>query len=192
MGGFRYNGWAEYWRGYKRKPLVNHYPCHAVKALVRHIFEDGRTSPITLSGRNMLVKGVISKEWLKIQPPEGEDYYIWLESLSGVNNSKRYVATCRCGKKCIKLYASDGYLLCRKCLGLKYYSQRIAPNSRPCFTLIRLEKKLNTKHGKWDGSNRPFYMHKKTYRTLQENIWKFEEDLFHKLPEDLFWNPLKT
>jgi len=72
-----------------------------------------------------------------------------------------------CQKRMRFLYfAEHSVFLCRKCLNLGYWSQRLRPSRRYSYMHAKIEDPIKSRGGNLEGE-KPSYMHKGTYRVLQ-------------------------
>lgn len=79
---------------------------------------------------------------------------------------------CSCGGRTNKLYLQGLRFVCRKCTGLPYGSQSLAPEARQVHTIRRLQKKLD-KTGVYeigDFPYRPKGMHSGTYDKITDDL----------------------
>lgn len=79
---------------------------------------------------------------------------------------------CSCGSRTNKLYLHKLRFVCRKCTGLAYGTQSLAPEDRQVYTIRRLQKKLDKEGGYeiWDFPEKPKGMHASTYERITDEL----------------------
>jgi hypothetical protein len=168
--------WYRIWqkKGHVRKPLVSSFPKFNVhefikthKALLPSTFAISNT-------KGVAVKLEVSIDNLKIYSEGYKAYSLAIEVVPCGFGGERYFVRCRCGRRYKILYFALQCILCRRCFGLKYFSQRLAPNDRYLEMKDKIEEKFKKRKGGWDGYKRPYYMHKKTYSRLSSKAIDYE------------------
>lgn len=85
----------------------------------------------------------------------------------------RYFFRCpMCKKRMRKLYFASGAFLCRKCLNLGYYSQRLITSTRNMLLTSKIEDLLKSKGGSL--YEKPKYMKQKTFERLRDKHFEYE------------------
>ena len=97
----------------------------------------------------------------------------------------RYYFKCPlCHQRIRKLYFSNGTFLCRKCLNLGYYSQRLRPTKRYQYKCAKIENFITDKGGIM-GIKKPPHMKNKTYQKLKEIRCDYQEKSNLALEQEL-------
>jgi hypothetical protein len=79
----------------------------------------------------------------------------------------RYFFRCPlCAQRMRILYSDKGVFLCRKCLNLGYYTQRLRPSERLLIMASKIEKTLKNKAG--DLNKKPLGMWQSTFEALKQ------------------------
>lgn len=185
--------WYRIWqkKGHTCKPLVS--SCH--KFNVHEFVKEQKTlfpNVFTISNcKGLLAKVEASKEVIKVFFEENKSYPLKVETVPCKFGGERYFIRCACGRRYKILYIVHKVILCRCCLGLKYYSQRIEPNMRYLHMKDKIEEKFKKRKGGWDGYRRPYYMHEKTYRRLSSKAMDYESKALNYL-DKIFHPWIKT
>lgn len=100
-------------------------------------------------------------------------YFIKFEKQVCNFGGYRYYFHCPlCKKRMRKLYFNGGVFLCRKCLNLGYFSQRLVASKRNMFLTSKIEKELKAKGGSL--YDKPKYMKRKTFEWLRDKHFEYE------------------
>lgn len=106
-------------------------------------------------------------------PLKGKSYKLAVEKQPCNFGGFRYFFHCpACSKRMRKLYNNQGILLCRKCLNLGYYSQRLVPSVRCSIMQSRIEDSLDSRGGSI--IEKPKWMRKHTFKKLKNRYWDYE------------------
>lgn len=98
-------------------------------------------------------------------------YVIKVEEQKCNYGGHRYYFQCPlCQHRMRKLYFSNGAFLCRKCLNLGYYSQRLRPSKRYEYMQNNVEESVKIEDGNWHINKKPLNMKMKTYKKLK-HLW---------------------
>ncbi len=176
----QYWGWIWQKKGHRRKKLVSNCPKFDVHQFVKSY---KAAFPIVCM---MKVSDEISVQ-AKASTDEIEfswDKYRYSRAIETEKchfGGERYYMRCQCGRRYKILYFIAGFLLCRSCSNLKYYSQRLTPNDRFLYMKNKVEDQFKKRKGGWDGYRRPRYMHENTYSRLHSRAWDYEEKAIHYL-----------
>jgi hypothetical protein len=86
-----------------------------------------------------------------------------------------------CNNRMRKLYSYEGVFLCRKCLHLGYYTQRVSLATR--YSLM--QDKIKAQLIQLGGSiiDKPIWMRKHTFSKICDRYWKYDylrEDAFER------------
>jgi len=165
--------WYRYWRriGHVPKKLCEEHVClDSFK-----IFKTKNFCSLIISKADFST--VVTRNGENLQVIAGDlKYIIPVEKQPCQFGGFRYFLRCPgsgCNRRMRKLYHSDGYFLCRKCLHLGYFSQRSAPAIRFSHIKSKLEKSLKGAGGAlWQ---KPKWMHRKTHEKLKERIEDYEK-----------------
>jgi hypothetical protein len=82
----------------------------------------------------------------------------------------------QCDTRMRILYCNEGKYLCRKCLDLAYYSQRVSPSKRCLLMAGNIKKYLENRGGSLH--KRPFRMRQKTFTALCAKYHSYWEDKY--------------
>lgn len=101
-------------------------------------------------------------------------YAIPIDKQSCNYGGYRYFFHCpQCNKRMRILYCNDGKFLCRKCLNLGYFTQRLNPSTRWIIMASKTESKLKSMGGSLD--RKPPWIKQKTFEALQEKYREYDE-----------------
>lgn len=110
-------------------------------------------------------------------------YSIPIEQQACNYGGVRYFFHCpKCNKRMRILYCQDGKFLCRKCLKLGYYTQRLRSSERCLFMLSKIKTKLKNMAG--DLNSKPPWIKKKTFDALREKYFYYENQWEEKQIEE--------
>jgi len=109
---------------------------------------------------------------------DGGSYSIPYEKQACNYGGFRYFFHCpRCNQRMRKLYCKDGKFLCRKCLNIGYYTQRLRPSERYLIMKIKAEDKIENMAGSLQ--IKPPWIKYKTFRKLKTQYVKYDEKYYH-------------
>ncbi len=91
----------------------------------------------------------------------------------------------KCKKRMRKLYCWFGHYLCRKCLNLSYYSQKIRPTVRFRMTARAIEKDVKKRGGDIEFDEKPPRMHEKTFQRLKAKAKYYDARSEQELNKEL-------
>jgi hypothetical protein len=89
----------------------------------------------------------------------------------------------QCDARMRKLYCSNGKYLCRKCLKLGYYSQRLRPSKRAFVQSIKVKDKLTNRSGSL--FKRPVRMKARTFKKLRQRYLKYDKQYHDETGNEL-------
>lgn len=121
---------------------------------------------------------------------DGGSYSIPYEKQACNYGGFRYFLSCpRCNQRMRMLYCKDGKFLCRKCLNLGYFTQRLRPSARCIIMGMKIKKHLEDRAG---GLHRkPPWMKCKTFEALRDRYFDYDEEKWKKehTKELIKWHP---
>jgi len=165
--------WGWYWRVKKQhipKALCEEYPClDSFK-----FFKNKKLVGFTVSSKRFIANAAFEGDKFVVTVGE-QSYIILVEKQACHFGGYRYFIRCPapgCNRRYRKLYCHQGFLLCRKCLNLGYYTQRVTPSLRYKNMLEKIEKRLKEKGGSI--YKRPKWMRKHTFEHLTGKLWEYE------------------
>lgn len=172
--------WYKYWR---RKGHVPKGLCESYAALdAFQIFKTRASIRFTVNDQ-LLAEVVVGDRFLEVST-QNHSYDIAVEKQPCQFGGYRYFLRCphpACKQRMRKLYCYRGLFLCRKCLKLGYYTQRVEPSTRLWLGQRKIEKFLEKIGGNL--SEKPKWMHWKTYENLKKLYREYEmqgEDAYLK------------
>lgn len=177
--------WGWYWRVKRQhtpKSLCSHF--NHIDAFQQFKIK-GFIGFSVVKGEKEVAKAVLEDNHLKVTL-ENLSYNIPFEKQPCNFGGFRYFYRCpgvKCNRRMRILYDSNGIFVCRKCLNLGYYSQRIIPSHR--FWLM--ERKLSEKLEKLGGSlySKPKWMRERTFKKLKAKgndlYWKGEAAVYEEV-----------
>lgn len=177
--GYWYKIWEK--KGHLNKPLVTNYYKIDIHDFIK---KNKKSLPGIYTCSNeeeVLVKIRATNQIIKVEPAERDSYCLKIEVIPCRFGGERYFIHCLCGKRCRFLYLAAQHLFCRKCLGLKYLSQKVPPNLRYLFMKDKIEERFKKGKGGQDVYGRPYYMHHKTYHKLKDRALDYESKAFDYL-----------
>ena len=177
--------WGRYWKriGHTPKNLCDWYTC--IDSF--QLFKNKNFIGLTVSNDRFKAEIAYETNHLRVTIDDIK-YYIPVEKQPCNFGGHRYFFRCpgkTCNRRMRKLYCCRGIFLCRKCLNLGYYSQRVVPSHRFSLMQKKLEDKLKDAGGNlWQ---KPKWMHNKTFKIINarhsDYEWKSQlamEDEFFK------------
>jgi len=109
----------------------------------------------------------------------GGEYLIPIERKSCNYGGFYHFFRCpQCDVRMRKLYCSEGRYLCRKCLKLGYYTQRLRPSRRNLMMYVDIKDKLTQRFGSLE--KRPIRMHTKTYYDFLRRYLAYHEQWYEE------------
>ena len=173
--------WGWYWKriGHKPKSLCSSYSClDSFK-----VFKNKDLESLKFSNSKFSAELVLEGDHFIVTVGDLK-YKIPVEKQPCQFGGYRYFLRCpgkTCNGRMRKLYCCGGVFLCRKCLNLGYYSQRVVPSTRFWLMQNKLEEKLKKAGGNlW---KKPKGMHKRTFEKINKRHFDYEwkgEDALHK------------
>lgn len=176
--------WGKYWKRIGRKPknLCDWYTCLDSFAL----FKNKDFVGLTVSNDYFKAEVIYEANCLRIILGDTV-YCIPVEKQPCNFGGYRYFLRCpgkTCNRRMRKLYCYRGIFLCRKCLTLGYYSQRIVSSHRFSLLQRKLEDKLKEAGGSlW---KKPKSMHNKTFKMINDRHSAYEWKSEIALDEESF------
>jgi len=108
----------------------------------------------------------------------GGSYSIPYEKQACNYGGFRYFFRCpKCDKRMRILYCKEGKFLCRKCLNLGYFLQRLRPSERLLMMKVKAEDKIKNMAGSLE--RKPPWIKNKTFKKLKIQYVKYDEKYFH-------------
>lgn len=175
--------WGWYWkvnRKHQPKAVCDFKTC--IDSF--HLFKQSGFSGFTINeGKADEIKAMLDGDKLSIIACQGS-YDISVEKQSCHFGGSRFFFQCphpACGRRMRKLYQWGCLFLCRKCLKLGYYSQRLRPSKR----FSRMERKIQDKLAQLGGNTyqKPKWMRQKTFEAL-----KAKEHHYYWVAEKALWD----
>lgn len=126
----------------------------------------------------------LGKNYFKVirNDSPGRFYKIYLEKLACNYGGYRYYFKCpSCSRRMRKLYLTQGFFLCRKCLRLSYQSQKLRPEGRCVLKQHKIENTLKKLGGTLD--KKPKWMKKHKFNSLKAKHFDYDiqyQEIFHK------------
>jgi hypothetical protein len=115
---------------------------------------------------------------------DGGSYIIPVEKKPCNYGGFYYFFRCpQCNERMRKLYCAEGRFLCRKCLKLGYYSQRLRPSRRALVQSVNVKKRLSNKGGSL--TEKPVRMWDRTFRGVKEQYLRYDERHFYETNKEL-------
>ncbi len=119
------------------------------------------------------LKAILLNSSYQVEYNEGS-YSILFEQQACNYGGFRYFFHCpRCDKRMRILYCKDGKFLCRKCLNLGYYTQRLRPSERCLIMAMKVKESLKNRAGGL--YRKPPWMKRKTFETLRERYFDYDD-----------------
>lgn len=174
--------WGWYWkvkRKHKPKSVCDFETC--IDSF--HCYKQPDFCGFTLKeGSSNEIKAILNGNMLSISCSEGS-YEILVEKQACYYGGFRHFFRCphpTCNRRMRKLYQWGCLFLCRQCLKLGYYSQRLLPSRR----LSRRERKIEQKLMRLGGNKlqKPKWMRRKTFE-----IMKAKEHHYYCAAEKALW-----
>lgn len=129
--------WGWYWkvkRNHKAKNVCDFQVC--LDSFV--LFKNKNLSGFSFN----YIEGILTDDHFQVASPHGE-YKIYFENQACQFGGYRYYFHCpMCNRRMRKLYGFFSLFLCRKCLNLGYFSQRLPPSVRFANGSRKVKKKL--------------------------------------------------
>lgn len=164
--------WYRYWKrkGHTPKALCDWYPClDSFK-----IFKIKNFSGLTVTDKNFTATATYDNDSLQISLTDLK-YRVLVDKQLCQFGGYRYFWRCPgigCNRRMRKLYCYRGIFVCRKCLKLGYYSQRVTASTRCSLMQKKIEDALKNVGGSlWQ---RPKSMHRDTYEKIKARHWDYE------------------
>lgn len=164
--------WGWYWKVKKQ-----HTPkilCEQLKYVDSFIvFKEFNSNSILTKNKN--IEGVFLREGYIMIKLKDLQYQIPYEKSPCHFGGFRYFFRCpigKCNRRMRKLYCYGGLFLCRKCLNLGYYSQRVVPSERFHSQQQKIKRKLEISGGSF--IDKPKYMRWSTYEKLRTKSIDYE------------------
>lgn len=182
--------WGWYW-----KVKLNHNPkvlCSALPAIDSfELFKNNTSHSFKIP--NYQLTALPSNNYFSVTYGKNKEqsYVIPFEKQSCNYGGFRYYFHCPlCTKRMRKLYFTHGVFLCRKCLHLGYYSQRLIASTRNMLLTGKIEKTLEAKGGSLH--EKPKWMKQVTFEKLQTQHEKYREKCEQATEKELLtWYPEK-
>jgi hypothetical protein len=115
---------------------------------------------------------------------DGGSYVIPVEKRPCNYGGFYYFFRCpQCDARMRNLYCSDGKYLCRKCLKLGYYSQRLRPSQRSLVGGIDIKKQLANRGGTL--TKKPIRMREHTFQVLRQRYMMHEKRYYDETNKEL-------
>lgn len=172
--------WGWYWhikKRHQRKNLCSSFLCLDSFQLFKNY--DCLGFEIRAAFYELIAKYRIDR--LEISTNRGF-YVIPVEKQPCFFGGQRYFFHCpKCNKRMRKLYSCEGVFLCRKCLHLGYYTQRVSPATR--YSLMQDKIKAQLKQLGGSIIDKPKWMRTHTFSKICNRYWKYDwlrEDAFEK------------
>jgi hypothetical protein len=166
--------WGWYWKVKKRhipKKLCDSLLCIDSFSL----FKNKNFSGFTINNEKYPIKAVFQENEFIITT-NSKNYCISVEKEACHFGGFRYFLRCpvsTCNRRMRKLYHYQNCIVCRCCLKLGYYSQRVTPCLRNRHMMNKVEDKLKRVGGTLQ--SKPKWMRKVTFEKLRDKYWKYDE-----------------
>ncbi len=161
--------WGWYWRvkkKHKSKALCSQFTC--LDSF--QFFKQKGAIGLSVSNDKYAVQAMLDGE--KFIVTGSHNYEITIEKLPCRFGGFCFYLHCpHCKARMRKLYCCHGVFLCRKCLKLGYYSQRLTPCLRYGHMQVKVEAKLKQLGG--DTWQKPKWMRKDTFEKLRNLYWEY-------------------
>lgn len=177
--------WGWYWRVKKKhtpKALCSQFTC--LDSFV--YFKQKGAYSFTVSNSKFSVEGKIEGDKFVVNGTR--NYEIPIEKRPCRFGGFCYYLHCPlCNARMRKLYCCQGVFLCRKCLKLGYYCQRVSPCLRYGYMQEKVEGKLKQAGG--DTWEKPKWMRKHTFERLKKLYWDYhrkQDEAFERETWEMF------
>ncbi len=122
---------------------------------------------------------ILSYQWTPYgHDPRDVECSLWIDRTPcNYGGSRPWIICPSCGRRCAVVYfgAPGGRYACRRCVRVAYYSQSEDLMDRAWRKQRKIERKLASGAGDWNGWQKPKGMHLKTFDRLRQGIIECEQ-----------------